>query len=241
MRQGRGGRFENCRELAEHGIAVLRFDFTGLGQSGGDFAETTFSSNVADLLCAAAFLRTHHGAPSVLVGHSLGGAAVIAAAEQVPEVCAVATIAAPADTGHMLHLLRGSREEIAKHGEAEICLADRPFKIRKEFFDDLQAHSQDARIRRLPAALMVMHSPVDQTVGIQNASQIFRAARHPKSFVSIDGADHLLTRPSDAHFVASVLAAWVERYLPDPPLDTDPGSDAEGEVVVSENDKCSLR
>lgn len=221
-----------ARELAHHGIAVLRFDFTGLGESDGDFAETTFGSNVSDLLQAAEFLRTHHQAPSVLVGHSLGGAAVIAAAEQVPEVRAVATIAAPADTGHMLHLLSASRAEIEEHGEAEVCLADRPFRIRKEFLDDLQSHAQDARIRSLPAALMVMHSPTDQTVGIENASQIFGAARHPKSFVSLDGADHMLTRPSDARFVASVLAAWVGRYLPDHARHTDTGTEG---VVVSEN------
>ena len=223
------------RELAEHGIAVLRFDFTGLGQSGGDFADTTFGSNVADLVCAAEFLRAHHRAPSMLVGHSLGGAAVIAAADQLPEVRAVATIAAPADTGHMLHLLRHSKEEIEEMGEAEVCLADRPFRIRKAFLDDVQEQAQDARIRHLTAALMVMHSPSDQTVSIRNASQIFRAARHPKSFVSLDGADHMLSRPSDAHFVASVLAAWAERYLPEPPVDSDTTVAGEGVVVVSEN------
>ena len=223
------------RELAEHGIAVLRFDFTGLGQSGGDFADTTFGSNVADLVCAAEFLRAHHRAPSMLVGHSLGGAAVIAAAGLLPEVRAVATIAAPADTGHMLHLLRHSKEEIEEMGEAEVCLADRPFRIRKAFLEDVQEQAQDARIRHLTAALMVMHSPSDQTVSIRNASQIFRAARHPKSFVSLDGADHMLSRPSDAHFVASVLAAWAERYLPEPPVDSDTIVAGEGAVVVSEN------
>ena len=223
------------RELAEHGIAVLRFDFTGLGQSGGDFADTTFGSNVADLVCAAEFLRAHHRAPSMLVGHSLGGAAAIAAAGLLPEVRAVATIAAPADTGHMLHLLRHSKEEIEEMGEAEVCLADRPFRIRKAFLDDVQEQAQDARIRHLTAALMVMHSPSDQTVSIRNASQIFRAARHPKSFVSLDGADHMLSRPSDAHFVASVLAAWAERYLPEPPVDSDTIVAGEGAVVVSEN------
>ncbi|MEO7586594.1 MAG: bifunctional alpha/beta hydrolase/OsmC family protein [Arachnia sp.] len=223
------------RELAGHGIAVLRFDFTGLGQSGGDFAETTFSSNVADLVRAAEFLRTHHQAPTVLVGHSLGGAAVLAAAEQLPEVRAVATIAAPADTEHVLHLLAGSREQIEENGEAEVCLADRPFRIRREFLDDLQAQPQNARIRRLPAALLVMHSPTDQTVGIDNAALIFRAAHHPKSFVALDGADHMLTRPSDARFVASVLAAWVERYLPEPSVDPEIQTEQEGVVTVSEN------
>lgn len=224
-----------ARELTGHGLAVLRFDFTGLGQSGGEFADTTFSSNVADLVEAAEFLRTHHQAPSVLVGHSLGGAAVLAAAEHLPEVRAVATIAAPAGTEHMLHLLKGSREEIEEHGEAEVCLAERPFLIRREFLDDLRSQPQDDRIRRLPAALLVMHSPIDQTVGIENATMIFKAARHPKSFVALDGADHMLTRSSDARFVAAVLAAWVERYLPEPIEDTDAPSDLEGTVVVSEN------
>ncbi|MDO5735887.1 MAG: alpha/beta fold hydrolase [Propionibacteriaceae bacterium] len=224
-----------ARELTGHGIAVLRFDFTGLGQSGGDFADTTFSSNVDDLVNAADFLRTRHQAPSILVGHSLGGAAVLAATERLPEVVAVATIAAPADTEHMLHLLRESREEIEEQGEAEICLAERPFLIRKQFLDDLRGQPQDHRIRKLGAALMVMHSPTDQTVGIDNAAKIFKAARHPKSFVALDGADHMLTRPSDARFVASVLAAWVERYLPEPTLDPDTPGAAEGTVVVSEN------
>lgn len=224
-----------ARELTVHGIAVLRFDFTGLGESDGDFAETTFSSNVSDLVHAAEFLRTHHRAPSVLVGHSLGGAAVLAAAEQLPEVRAVATIAAPADTEHLLQHLNVSEDDIEKHGEAEICLADRPFRVGREFFDDVREQPQADRIRRLSAALMVMHSPTDQVVGINNAAKIYTAARHPKSFVALDGADHLLTRPSDSRFVASVLAAWMERYLPEPVLDPDTPTDLEGAVVVSEN------
>ncbi len=234
-------------ELSRHGIAVLRFDFTGLGGSDGEFANTTFSSNVDDLVHAADFLRSEHQAPSILIGHSLGGAAVLAAAHRIAEVRAVATIAAPADTEHMLHLLSESRPEIEEHGEAEVCLADRPFRIRKEFLEDIQGQPQTSRIRELSAALMVMHSPADQSVGIDNASLIFRAARHPKSFISLDGADHLLSRPSDSRFVASVLAAWVARYLPETPAADDVASDEvpvpderavsdEGTVVVSEND-----
>ena len=226
------------RELSAHGIAVLRFDFTGLGGSDGEFANTTFSSNIDDLVHAADYLRSQHQAPTILIGHSLGGAAVLAATHRIPEVRAVATIAAPADTEHMLHLLRENRTEIEEHGEAEVCLADRPFRIRQEFLDDIQSQPQNSRIRKLPAALMVMHSPADQTVGIDNASLIFRAARHPKSFVSLDGADHLLSRPSDSQFVAAVLAAWASRYLPESPRDRIAASE-EGTVVVSENGQGS--
>lgn len=222
------------RELSTHGIAVLRFDFTGLGGSDGEFANTTFSSNIDDLVQAANYLRSEHQAPTILIGHSLGGAAVLAAAHQIPEVRAVATIAAPADTDHMLHLLSGSRTDIEEHGEAEVRVGDRPFRIRKEFLDDVQSQPQAARIKDLKAALMVMHSPLDQTVGIQNAAQIFTTARHPKSFVAIDGADHLLSRPSDSRFVASILAAWASRYLPDT-TETTTVAAAEGTVVVSEN------
>lgn len=224
-----------ARELTGHGIAVLRFDFTGLGQSGGDFAETTFSSNIADLERAAEYLREHHREPSVLIGHSLGGAAVLAAAERLPAVRAVATISAPADTNHILDVVSGGRAEIEERGEAEVCLADRPFRIRRAFLEDVAEQPQRARIGRLSAALLVMHSPTDQSVGIDNAGQIYSAARHPKSFVALDGADHLLTRPSDARFAAAVLAAWVERYLPEPPVDPDAPTGLEGAVVVAEN------
>ena len=219
------------RALTEHGIAVLRFDFTGLGSSDGEFVDTTFSSNVTDLVHAAAFLRSHHRAPSVLVGHSLGGAAVLAAADRIPEVRAVATIAAPADTEHMLHLLQGDREEIEAHGEAEVVLAGRPFRIRREFLDDLRAQPQAKRIQRLPAALLVMHSPIDQTVGIENAGMIFGAARHPKSFIALDGADHLLSRPSDARFAASVLAVWAARYFSGHPREPEAPSEHADSVV----------
>ena len=227
--------------LTGHGIAVLRFDFTGLGGSDGDFANTNFTSNVADLVNAADYLRSNHTAPTIMVGHSLGGAAVLAAAEQVPETRAVATIGAPADTEHLLHLLAGSRQEIEEAGEAEVCLAARPFRIRKQFLDDISDQPQSDRIKRLGAALLVMHSPTDETVGIDNARSIFDAARHPKSFVSLDGADHLLTRARDARFAASMLATWASRYLdagvlPSPEAAA-PATEASepGLVVVSEN------
>ena len=226
--------------LTGFGVAVLRFDFTGLGDSGGDFANTDFTSNVGDLVSAADYLRQHHRAPTILVGHSLGGAAVLAAAEQVPETRAVATIGAPADTEHLLHLLGESRAEIEQRGEAEVCLASRPFRIRKEFLDDVTSQPQAERIQRLGVPLLVMHSPIDDTVGVENAREIFDAARHPKSFVSLDGADHLLTRAADARFAASVLAAWASRYLDDDASSSAPAEETgatagEGVVVVSEN------
>lgn len=202
-----------ARELASHGVAVLRFDFTGLGQSDGDFANTTFTSNVDDLVCAADHLRDTIGAPSVLIGHSLGGAAVLAAAHRIPEVRAVATIGAPADTAHVEHLLGSSREQIEADGVAEVLLAGRPFRISNDFLLDIKQQNQTACIAGLDRALLVMHSPQDDTVGVDNARVIFDAARHPKSFVSLDGGDHLLTDRADAAYVARVLAAWASRYL----------------------------
>ncbi len=228
--------------LTDFGVGVLRFDFTGLGGSGGDFANTNFTSNIADLVSAADHLRTTHVAPTILVGHSLGGAAVLAAAEHIPEVRAIATIGAPSDTEHLMQLLAASRQEIEEAGEAEICLAARPFRIRKQFLDDISHQPQAERIRRLDAALLVMHSPTDETVGIDNARAIFDEARHPKSFVSLDGADHLLTRAADARFAASMLASWASRYLDEDsalsPALPDPAAIAGGEeglVVVAEN------
>ncbi|GHH48455.1 alpha/beta hydrolase family protein [Lentzea cavernae] len=201
------------RGLAERGVAVLRFDFTGLGQSDGDFANTTFTSNVDDLVCAAGHLRNTMGAPSVLIGHSLGGAAVLAAAHQIPEVRAVVTIGAPFDTSHVEHLLGSSKEQIEAHGVAEVLLAGRPFRISNGFLHDINQQNQTACISGLDRALLVMHSPQDDTVGIDNARLVFDSARHPKSFVSLDGADHLLTDRGDAAYVAEVLTAWASRYL----------------------------
>jgi uncharacterized OsmC-like protein/alpha/beta superfamily hydrolase len=200
--------------LIDAGIGVLRFDFTGLGDSEGDFANTTFSSNVADLVAAAAWLRREHQAPAILVGHSLGGAAVLAAAGSVPEAVAVATINAPADPAHVAHLFAGQRAEIDARGEAKVELAGRTFRVRREFLEDIAAQNLTAAIAALRRALIVFHSPRDTVVGIEHASAIFLAARHPKSFISLDDADHLLTKRADAHYVGTVLAAWAGRYLP---------------------------
>lgn len=201
-------------ELARLGIAVLRFDFTGLGSSDGDFANTDFSSNVEDLKRAADYLRNAHAAPGLLVGHSLGGAAVLSVAADIPEVSAVVTIGAPADAAHVVRHFGADLDRIRKEGEAEVTLAGRSFRIRRQFLDDLEQTRIDERIARMRKALLILHSPTDQTVGIDNAERIFRAARHPKSFVALDGADHLIAREADAVFAARLIAAWAERYLP---------------------------
>ena len=202
--------------LAEKDIAVLRFDFTGLGASEGDFANTNFTSNVEDLIRAADFLRQRHGAPAILVGHSLGGAAVLAAAEKVPEAVAVATVGAPATAEHVAHQFGDRLQMIEEKGEAKVLLAGRPFRIRKQFLDDIAEQHVSKRIAAMGKALLVFHSPADKTVRIDNAAQIFRVARHPKSFISLDDADHLLSRRKDAIYVADVLSAWAQRYLPRP-------------------------
>ncbi len=200
--------------LAAHGIATLRFDFTGLGASEGEFANTNFSSNVADLIAAANWLRENRAAPELLIGHSLGGAAVLAGAGDIAELKAVATIGAPADADHVVHNFQASLDAIESDGEATVSLAGRQFTIKKQFLDDVRGTSLKDRISALKPALIVFHAPLDQTVGIENASAIFSAARHPKSFVSLDGADHLLSRRQDAVFVADVLAGWANRFLP---------------------------
>src|SRR5437868_3221642 len=211
--------------LTGRGIAVLRFDFTGLGASGGEFANTTFSSNVADLVAAADHLRKMYRAPAILIGHSLGGSAVLAAASEIPEARAVATIGAPADPSHVTGLFKDHVDTIHQEGEVEVALAGRPFRIRKEFLDDVSERKLEGCLANLRKALLVLHSPTDNIVGIENASAIFLAAKHPKSFVSLAGADHLLSKRTDAVYVAEVIAAWSERYLemvPEPdemPLD----------------------
>jgi len=199
--------------LAEQGIAALRFDFTGLGSSGGDFANTNFSSNVGDLLAAVDYLRETREAPRILIGHSLGGAAVLAAATEVPEAKAVATIGAPADPGHVAHLLESARSTIEAEGEAEVTIAGRSFRIQKQFLEDIEGQHLKQAIGGMRKALLVFHAPRDQIVGIENASEIFLAAKHPKSFVSLDDADHLLSRKTDAVYVATVLGAWASRYI----------------------------
>jgi putative redox protein len=223
--------------LAEQGVAVLRFDFTGLGHSAGEFANTDFTSNVQDLVCAADFLAEHYAAPQLLIGHSLGGAAVIAAAREISAARAVATIGAPADPEHVAHLLQDKREEIARQGTAEVELAGRRFTISSRFLDDIAEQTIHDDLVDLRKALLVFHAPLDTVVGIDNASRIFTAAKHPKSFVSLDDADHLLSRKADAVYVARTLAAWAERYL-DPAPEADAGragpAAGEGEVVVQE-------
>ena len=201
--------------LAARGIATVRFDFTGLGGSGGDFANTDFSSNAADLKAALAHMRTTGRPASLLIGHSFGGAAVLAVAGEAPEVQAVAVIAAPYDTAHIVDRFRDQVGTIEARGEAAVNLAGRPFTIRRSFLDDVRAQDQHQRIQHLGRPLMVLHSPVDQIVDVDNARQIFTAARHPKSFVSLDDADHLLTRPADAEYAAALIAQWAARYLPE--------------------------
>ncbi len=201
------------RALAQAHIGVLRFDFTGLGESEGDFADTTFSSNVDDLVAAAEFLDREYDAPAILVGHSLGGAAVLQAAQQVPSCRAVATINAPAEPQHVKKHLRSSIEEIQEKGEAEVLLAGRPFTIKKEFLDDLDQQNMANVIGSLDRALLVFQSPDDQVVGPENAERIFDAARSPKSFVALPEADHLLSKPEDSEYVGANIAAWAIRYL----------------------------
>lgn len=201
------------RALTAQGIAVLSFDFAGLGRSGGDFADSTFSSDVADLRAAADYLRDQIATPSLLVGHSLGGAAVLSAAADIPSVRAVVTIAAPADPAHVQRLLGADVDTVRAEGEAPVTIAGRTFTIRRSFLEDLERQRPRAQLTRFTGALLLFHSPVDDLVEIANAETLYRAARHPKSFVSLDRADHLVTDPRDAAYVAQVTAAWVGRYL----------------------------
>jgi putative redox protein len=217
--------------LAERGIAVLRFDFTGLGGSEGDFANTNFSSNVDDLVAAADFLRREYQAPKLLVGHSLGGTAVLAAAPRIAEALAVATLGSPFEPEHVLGLIHESVGKIEREGEAQVDLAGRSFRVKKQFIDDIRARKIGGAVAQLGKALLVMHSPRDAIVDIDNASKIFLAARHPKSFVSLDPADHLLLRREDAVYAAQLLAAWALRYLPAPEA---PATAQPGKVLVRE-------
>ena len=224
------------RALVERGIGVLRFDFTGLGESEGDFAETNFSSNLDDLVAAADFLRGEVAAPELLIGHSLGGAAVLAAADRIPEVKAVATLGAPSDTAHLSESLRSKAPELESAATAEVQLAGRSFQIQRQLLEDLDGHNLAERIAALGRPLLILHSPVDEIVDIDHARRIYKAARHPKSFVALDGADHLLlAREEDSVFVAEVLAAWAGRYLSSPAqeirvAEVEPAR--EGEVLV---------
>ena len=221
--------------LAAMGIAVLRFDFTGLGHSQGEFSNTSFTSNVEDLTAAASYLDSRGMAPSLLIGHSLGGAAVLKARASIPSVRAVTTLGAPFDPQHVTHNFTDALPEIIDKGIAEVTLGGRPFRITKAFLDDIAAGELTPAIVKLNAALLIMHAPRDATVGIENASEIFLAARHPKSFVTLDDADHLITRPADADYAAEVIAAWVRRYIDlTPPAP--PSAAPEGIVRVSEAD-----
>ena len=204
-----------ARAMTGAGIAVLRFDFTGLGQSEGDFEDTSFSSNVADLLAAAAWLEQEHRAPEILFGHSLGGTAVLQAGASIPSAVAVATIGSPADPEHVRHMLAGAEETLAEDGVADVRLGGRPFRIRQQFVEDLAEHDLPNAVASLRKAILIMHAPLDDIVEIDNASELFIAAKHPKSFVSLDKADHLLSRNEDSRYVGEILAAWATRYLPE--------------------------
>jgi len=234
------------RALAARGIAVLRFDFTGLGNRDGDFANAGFSSNVQDLLAAAARLTQDYEPPALLIGHSLAGAAVLMAASALANVKAIATIGAPATADPLRHLLTGAAGEIDERGESTLRLGQREFRIRRQLLDDLDGHGPEEHVRGLRRALLVFHSPVDELVSIDEAARIYGAALHPKSFISIDGADHLLSRPEDSEYVGTALAAWASRYLgvvrpePDGGI-VDAPQVGPHEVVVTELDRQFLR
>ena len=219
--------------LAMGGIGVLRFDFTGLGMSEGEFADTNFSSNVDDLVAAGDHLRKTYGAPAILIGHSLGGAAALAAAHRIPDARAVVTIAAPSDPAHVVGLFKDHVDKIREQGEVDVQLAGRPFRIKREFLDNVAEQSIEDCLANLRKALLVFHSPTDDTVGIENATRIFITAKHPKSFVSLAGADHLLSKKADAVYVANVIAAWAERYLEQPAERSDEQTEV-GIVLVRE-------
>ena len=203
------------RSLAERGYAVLRFDFTGLGESEGDFARTSFFSNVEDLVTAAAFLGEQYQSPALLIGHSLGGAAVLQAAGDIASSRAVVTIGAPCSPRNLIRLAEGRQEELASAGKIEVAVGGRPFKIGRQFFEALEQTRMDETIQNLDRALLVLHSPLDKIVNIDNAAHIFEQARHPKSFVSLDTANHLLSDPADAKYTGRVIAGWAERYVLD--------------------------
>ncbi len=210
--------------LTQNGYAVLRFDFTGLGESEGDFADTNFSSNVDDLIDAAAFLEREYRAPGMLIGHSLGGAAVIFAAAKLPSVKAVVTIGAPADPLHISHLVQDSRKELEARGEATVSVGGKPFRIKSQFLHDLESNKMRSVLPELERAILIMHDPFDKIVGIDNARMLFEMAKHPKSFISLEGAGHLLPESADSLYVGKMISVWALRYLPqaeEPRLHTD--------------------
>ena len=234
------------RGLAQKGVAVLRFDFTGLGNSDGDFANTNFSSNMQDLIHAAKYLEENYQAPTMLIGHSLGGAAVLAAAHSIDSIKAVVTIGAPATAHHVEHLFSGAKDEIIQNEQATVDLAGRQFTIKKQFLDDITSHNTTEHIAKLNKALLVFHSPIDQTVSIDEAAKIYTAAKHPKSFVSLDKADHLLSKREDSEYVSEVIASWAGRYLglsnakEEASSGTAPSLPS-GQVLVTEQDKKFTR
>lgn len=199
--------------LTEKGIAVLRFDFTGLGSSAGEFSNTNFSSNIEDIRAAINFLKSQYISPQILIGHSLGGAAILRAAESSPDLKVLVTINAPSDPTHLRLLLKNSLQDIETHGAGTLVLAGREFQIQKQFIDDLEKHKSLSYLKDIHAAFLIFHSPQDTTVDIENARFVFTAARHPKNFISLDQADHLLTHPADAIYVADIIRSWVDRYL----------------------------
>lgn len=224
--------FNITKALTRHQIGVLRFDFTGLGESEGEFSETNFSSNVDDLVAAARFLESEYLAPSIFIGHSLGGAAVLQAASKVPSLKAVATIAAPCDPKHVTRLLTGKREDLEKKGEVEIELVGRKFTIKKQFIDDLEGTRFTQTVGQLRKPLLIMHSPADEVVNIDNAAEIYKAARHPKSFVSLDRADHLLSDPKDSFYAGAIIGTWASKYI-GVPFEERPRIAADGYQVVA--------
>jgi uncharacterized OsmC-like protein/pimeloyl-ACP methyl ester carboxylesterase len=220
------------RALTALGFGVLRFDFTGLGASEGDFADSGFTGEVSDLVAAVGAMTAAGRSPALLVGHSLGGAAVLAAAGGLPQIKAVATLGAPFDIGHVTHLFEGALPEIEAQGQAQVTLAGARLTLTRAFLEDLRHQDQGSRIAALHRPLLVMHSPIDEIVGVDSASAIFLAARHPKSFVCLDGANHLLTRPGDAEYAAQVIAAWATKYLPALAVPTPAATD--GRVLVED-------
>ena len=231
--------------LADQGIAVLRFDFTGIGSSEGDFSNTNFSSNLEDLIAAANYLEQHYAAPELLIGHSLGGAAVLAVAQKLPTVKAVSTIGAPATAQHIQHIFPDAYEKLKEQASILVKLGEQHFKIRHQFFADLENYNSVAHIEKLRKALLIFHAPLDNVVSIDEAARIYNAAKHPKSFVSLDQADHLLTRSEDSNYVAIVLASWASRYLTKSADTKSENSTATaiepGTVVIHERDKKFTR
>lgn len=221
------------KELARNGVSVLRFDFTGLGESEGEFSDTNFTTNVLDLVKAAEFLEKNYSPAELLIGHSLGGAAVLQSADKIDSSKAVVTIAAPSEPSHVLKLIQNNKDEIRSEGEASVNISGRKFRIKKQFLDDLEKQGMEKKIRDLGKALLVMHAPFDNIVGIDNATGIFLPAKHPKSFVSLDSADHLLSNRTDARYVGSVISSWSSRYIKNISYMHEPVSDGETVEVVN--------